>query len=1080
MVKLVCRTIRIPLMLCCLLFPLTYAIGQEHIDSPRVTITGKNIPLNTVFKSIAKQTGYYFVFDNAIIDGRERITLDYKNAYWEDILTQVLKNRNISAQRMGKRIILQVKKQTAAPQVKDDSVFVTIRGRISDENDLPVPGATIVIKGTSRGVTTGNDGKFELTDVKESALLHISSLGYCSVDTFLQNARLHEIQLKEAVNTLDATVVIGYGSSSRRLLTGSVSRISAEQLSAQPVPNVLSALQGLVTGLQATSTSGLPGGQIKLYIRGRNSIAAGNDPLFIIDGVPFDITPLNNTEQLFGAAGRISPFNSLNPADIESIEILKDADATAIYGSRGANGVVLITTKKGKTGSTKLDVNIRKGIGTTVGNMSMLNIYDYLAIRREAFANDNVEPTIATAPDLLLWDTTQNTNWFRRLVGGTAPITNLQASLSGGNNYNTFLIGGNFYQEGTVMPADLGYNRGGVHLSMQHHHPEQRLEADLTASFVADRNRSIANDIFPLYNLPPNYPLYDSAGNLFWGSSFDNPVAYFKQQSNSNTHNLLSNLMLHYRLLPGLRLKTSLGFADISMKQFFSFPQSSQHPGNGNTSFIRRAENKRRSFIVEPQADYLLRIANGSLHALVGGTWQQTSGRGTFATGQGYAREEDMNSLSNADTVIYKPNEYTLYRYISFFTRVTYDWQSKYLLNVSYRRDGSSRFGPGRQFGDFGAVGIAWIFTQEPFMKRWAWLSYGKLRASWGITGNDQIPDYQYMKNYGNNATYLGNYTLRPLRIVNERYSWEENRKREVAVELGLLEDRLFFSAARYDNTSGNQLIGYQLPGITGFTSYQANLPAEVRNTGWELELHSKHFNRKDFTWTTSANISFFANKLRKFEALSASSYANTYALGQSLNIARGYHFKGVDPQTGLAQFEDINNDGRLTSINDFVTIANLDPQYYGGIQNDLQYRNLSLGIFWQFTKQQGVAVAVKPGDFANQLTESLQRWRKPGDITNVPRAASATAGTVAYDLYTTLLASNAVYDDASYLRLKNVQVAYTLPASVMKRLHLQLCRIYLQGQNLLTITGYKGADPETQIVVPILKVITSGIQLTL
>lgn len=1079
MVKHVCNAIRILLMLCCLLLPVTHIVAQATTDSPRISITGKNIPLNNVFKNIARQTGYYFVFDNAIIDGKERVTLHYKNARWEDVLEHVLRNRNISWLKQGKRIYLQLMETGKLPGIKEDTLRVTIRGRITDENDQPVPGATIVIKGTSRGVTTGNNGEFELFHVATPALLHISSLGYASVDTVLQGTRLHEIDLKEAVNTLDATVVIGYGSSSRRLLTGAVSRITAEQLSAQPVANALSALQGQVPGVQVTSTNGLPGAEIKLYIRGRNSIAAGNDPLFIIDGVPFDITPLNNTEDLFGAAGRISPFNSINPADIESIDILKDADATAIYGSRGANGVVLITTRKGRPGQSKLDVNVRTGIGKTAGNVSMLGIRDYLAIRREAFANDGVAPTAAGAPDLLLWDTTQNVNWFKELIGGTAPITNAQASFSGGNNYNTFLVGGSFYREGTVLPADLGYNRGGVHVSLQHHHPEQRLEVSLTGSFMTDRNKSIANDISLFNNLPPNYPLYDSVGRLFWGSSFDNPVAYFRRQSNSNTTNLLSNVVLKYRLLPGLQLKTSLGLADIRMKQFFSFPQSSQHPNNAPTSFIRTAENKRQSFIVEPQADYKLRIANGSLHALIGGTWQQTSRNGASATGHGYASELDMKDLMEADTIIRKPDNYSLYRYISFFTRVTYDWQSKYLVNVSYRRDGSSRFGPGRQFGDFGSVGLAWIFTQEPFMKKLSWLSHGKLRASGGITGNDQITDYQYMRNYGSNGNYQGSNTLSPLRIANNRYSWEENRKMEAAIELSFLQERLFFSAAKYCNRSSNQLVGYQLPGVTGFISYQANLPALVENTGWEFELQSSNFSKGDFTWTTSANISFFTNKLKKFQDLPVSSYANSYVLGQSLNIVRGYHFTGVDPQTGLAQFEDINHDGRLSSINDFVTVANMDPAYYGGIQNDLRYRNISLGFFWQFIRQQGVTVAIKPGDFANQLTESLERWRKPGDITNVPRA-TATAGNIAYDLNASLLVSNAVYDDASYLRLKNVMVAYTMPAPVLKKLHLQLCKIYLQAQNLLTMTGYKGADPETRIVIPSLRVITSGIQLTL
>lgn len=1080
MVKHVCKAMRHLLILCCLLFPVTQLVAQTTTDSSRITITGKDIPLESVFKSIARQTGYYFVFDNAIIDGGEKVTLNYKDTDWEVVLTHVLKNKNVGWSRQGKRIYLQTApfpppSQPGGGDIKDAG----IQGRITDANAQPIPGATIIVSGTSRGVTTDANGAFTLSGVMPSALLHISSLGYSSLDTTLK-AGFHYLCLSDAINNLDATVVIGYGSSSRRLLTGAVSRMTAEQLSQQPVANTLSALQGQVAGVQVTSTTGLPGSQIKVYIRGRNSIAAGNDPLFIVDGVPFDITSLNNSDELYGAAGRISPFNSINPADIESIDILKDADATAIYGSRGANGVVLITTKKGKPGKTRLNMDVRTGLGVTAGRMQMLHLNDYLAIRREAFANDGVPATAANAPDLILWDTTQYTDWFKTLLGGTAAITNAQAGISGGNEFNTFLLSGNYYHEGTVMPAALGYRRGGMHVCLQHSNPGQRLEANLSASFTADRNKGLAADLFPFYSLPPNYPLYDTSGHLYWGSSFDNPIAYLKQESNSNTNNFLANAVLKYRLLTGLQLKTSLGFADINMRQLFSFPQSSQHPNNALPSFIRTADNSRRSFIIEPQADYTLRIAKGSLHALVGGTWQQTSKTGSLVTGQGYENESAMSGLKGADTIIRKPDTYALYRYVSFFSRFTYDWEHKYLVNVSYRRDGSSRFGPGRQFGDFGSVGLAWIFSKEAFLQQYPWLSYGKLRASAGITGNDQITDYLYMRNYGNNAYYSGSNTISPLRIANDQYSWEENRKMEAAIELGFMDDRLFFSAAKYCNRSSNQLVGYQLPGMTGFTSYQANLPAVVENTGWEFEVRTDNINHKDFKWTTSANISFFSNRLKRFQSLRVSSYANNFVLGQSLNIVRGYHFTGVDPQTGLPAFEDVNHDGRLSSISDFVTIANRDPQYYGGVQNNIQYKCINLGVFWQFVRQQGIVPALRPGSFSNQQAGAMERWRAPGDITDVARA-TATSGNAAYDLTANnLLQSDAVYDNASYLRLRNVMLSCDLPPTVIRRLKLQLCRIYVQGQNLLTITSYKSADPETQILTPSLSVFTSGIQLTL
>jgi TonB-linked SusC/RagA family outer membrane protein len=1071
MIKHVCNAYISLFILSLLLFTLTVN-AQTGKDNVRITVNSNHIPLSGILKIIEKQTGYYFVFDNDILDVSQKVGIHVKQVPWKNVLSAILKNRNITWHQQDKRIFLQKKLIEGT-----DSLRTIITGTITTNTGLPLPGATIMVKGTSRGVTSNNDGQFSLQAA--ATTIHISSLGFIPKDTLLSATGRHNIQLQEAVNSLDAAVVIGYGASSRRLLTGSVSRITAKEIGSQPIANSLNALQGKVPGVLVTNTNGLPGAEVKLYIRGRNSIAAGNDPLFIIDGVPFDITPLNTLDELSGAIKQISPFNSISPADIESIDILKDADATAIYGSRGANGVVLITTKKGKPGKNKLDINIYTGAGKTAGHLQMLDTKEYLAMRREAFANDGETVTAEQAPDLLMWDTTRNVNWQKLLTGGTSHITNAQASFSGGNSYTTFFAGANFYSEGTVLPASLGYRRGGGHLSIQHHTKDQRFEVDFSGSFTGDKNNSIASDVYPFYSLPPNYPLYEQDGSLFWGSSLDNPEAYLRQQSNSKTNNLLTNLVLQYHPLPGLNIKTSMGLADIVMQQVFTFPTSSFHPPGAPPSLTRLAENERQSYIIEPQADYTLRIARGSLHVLAGGTWQQTKSRSAYAEGQGYGSESQLGSLTGADTVIRRPDNHIMYRYISFFTRFTYDWQNKYIINASYRRDGSSRFGPGKQFGDFGAIGAGWIFTGESFMKQQSLLSFGKLRMSMGVTGNDQISDYQYMSNYGVEAIYQGINTIGPLRIANNKYSWEENRKLEAAIELGFLKDRIFFSAAKYTNSSTNQLVGYQLPGISGFTSYQANLPAVVKNTGWEFELTTSNIERHHFSWSSGWNLTFFRNTLKAFDGLASSSYANSYVIGQPLNIVRGYHFTGVNPQTGIVQFEDVNKDGHIASIGDFTTISKKDPDFYGGMNNDFSWKGLSMSFFWQFVKQQGKIVVNAPGSMVNETTRALLRWRKPGDITMVPRA-STTPGNAAYDANANLPLSNAGYGDASYLRLRNLSVAYNLPSYWLKRMQIQDCRVYVQTQNLITVTGYKGADPETQMSLPPLKIITTGIQLTL
>jgi TonB-dependent starch-binding outer membrane protein SusC len=1058
------------LLVVCLLWMPVFTFGQATSDNDRITVIGEQIPLPDILKNITHQTGYYFVFDNNIIDNTEKLSVHFINVPWQEVISAVLTPEHLKWTLDGRRIFLEKEKAPELPP---------IAGIVTTEDGVPVPGVTVLIKGSAQGATTGSDGRFVLNHAPLHSVLHFSSIGFTPKDTVLEGKHFHVVRLPEAVNSLDAAVVIGYGESSRRLLTADVSTVSSTQIASHPVSNPLSALEGQVTGVLVTSTSGLPGAEVKLYIRGRNSIAAGNDPLFIIDGVPFDITPLNNIDELLGAARRISPFASINPADIESIDILKDADATAIYGSRGANGVVLITTKKGKAGAIHTDVSIYRGYGRATGFLNMLNTPQYLAMRREAFQNDGVTPTVERAPDLLLWDTTRNVNWERRLTNGTAGITNAQATVSGGTGNTTYLFSGNYYNEGTVLPASLRYRRGGAHVSLQHHTRDQRFEVTFTGIYTGDANHSIANDPTVLYNLPPDIPLYDSSGGLFWGSSFDNPEAYLRQHANSNTDNLLGNGVLRYKLLPGLDLKTSLGYSHISMKQVFTFPQSTQHPQDSPPSFTRLATNGRTSYVVEPQADYTLRIAKGSLHALAGGTWQQTASAGTYAEGQGYPSENDLGSLKLADTILRKPDVHMMYRYVSFFSRFTYDWQGRYIVNASYRRDGSSRFGPGNQFGNFGAVGLAWVFSEEPCMKKLTWLSHGKLRASSGITGNDQIPDYQYMSNYGVNGIYEGNNTLYPLRISNSNYSWEVNRKAEAALELGFLKDRIFFSASHFLNHSSNQLVGYQLPGITGFVSYLANLPARVENKGWEFELNTTNIQQQNFNWTSSFNISFFTNRLKAFSALATSSYANDYVIGQSLNIARGYHFLGVDPQTGVAQFKDINSDGSLTSGSDFTTIAQRDPAYYGGLSNNLHYKQFSLTVFTQFIKQVGQVPTNTPGDLKNETSTALQRWHKPGDLTRVPRATT-TPGNVAYDADADIPLSNAAFTNASYIRLRNVSLSYEISAASLKRLHLQHCRLFVQGENLVTFTGYKGADPETQIGLPPLKIATVGVELTL
>jgi TonB-dependent starch-binding outer membrane protein SusC len=429
-------------------------------------------------------------------------------------------------------------------------------------------------------------------------------------------------------------------------------------------------------------------------------------------------------------------------------------------------------------------------------------------------------------------------------------------------------------------------------------------------------------------------------------------------------------------------------------------------------------------------------------------------------------------------------NNNTLYHYQAVFGRVNFGWGDKYILNLTGRRDGSSRFGPDRQFSSFGAIGGAWIFSKEAFIKdNLPFLKYGKLRGSIGITGNDQIGDYKYLNTYSLYPfPYQGQTGLVPTQLYNPDYSWETNRKSELGLELGSLNDRIIVMASFYHNRSSNQLANYTLPIQTGFSGIIQNVPALVQNTGWEYQLNASIIKTRDFTWDASLNVTFAHNKLLKFPGLSSSGYASKYEIGKPLNIVKLIHSTGVDPQTGVFQFTDKN--GHITSTptfpDDYTVVKDLTPAYYGGFNNRLQYKGLSLSVFFQFVKQEGFNYTYNnttPGSMTNQPIDVLSRWRKPGDITNTQLYTTTNPGSTAYNYYSS--SSDGAVSDASFIRLKNAALSYSFPMKWSSRIKAELIRFYLQGQNLITVTNYKG-DPEikSSFKLPPLKMVTAGVQL--
>ncbi|WP_343617338.1 SusC/RagA family TonB-linked outer membrane protein [Flavobacterium sp.] len=960
-----------------------------------------------------------------------------------------------------------------------------IKGTVTDGSG-PLPGVTISVKNKS-GVAAITDysGQYVL-NATATDTLQISFIGFKTSLVPVNGRTKIDIVLKYDTTTLqEVRVNAGYYSVKESERTGNIARITSKDIEAQPVANVLAVMQGRMAGVSVTQSTGVPGGGFDIKIRGQNSLRSdANSPLYIIDGVPFSSEAVGSYLTNTTFPSPVSPLSSINPDTIESIEVLKDADATAIYGSRGANGVVLITTKKGRTGKTEFNITASTGFGKVTRFLKLMNTQDYLAMRKQAFINDGVAYNSWDYDVNGTWDQNRYTDWQKELLGGTAMINNLQGTVSGGSSNTQFLFGGNYYSESTVFPGNFLYKKGGVQASVNHKSEDQKFRINFSAVYNSQNNDQPSYDFtYDARSLPPNAPaLYDSLGNLNWeNNTFDNPLRNLNTKMEAVTNDLTASTLLSYEIFRNLNIKSSFGFTDFSSRETRVIPSTTINPAYNPTSanssiFVN--DTDRRSWIIEPQLNWSTDTGLGKIELLLGSTFQSQTTERFQQSGTGFSSNSLIYNLAAAKTVRMLLDDEALYKYQAFFARFNYNWEQRYIVNLTARRDGSSRFGPGKQFANFGAIGAAWLFSNEHFLKDNSWLSFGKLRASYGTTGNDQIGDYQFLDTYTTSGVlYNGVVGLRPSRLFNEDFGWETNKKFEVAVELGFLQDKIFLTAAWYQNRSSNQLVGLSIPGTTGFTALQANLDATVENSGFEFTLRTTNFKTKYFSWITSLNYTASRNRLISFPGLESSSYSQMYRIGKPLNIALLYQLNGVNPQTGLYEFEDINNDGAISFPEDRQKTADLNPQYYGGLQNQLVYKRFSLDFLFQFVKQKNRTYPMGPaGMMSNQQQRINDSWINSGDITQ-------------YQLYTTGLNndaltgdyhytdSNASIVDASFIRLKNISLIYDLPLNLKE----SRIRLILQGQNLLTFTKYPDGDPEFTAYgfLPPLRVISAGIQLT-
>lgn len=1065
-------------------FSLANANSQEQ---KRASIEARNVSITKAFEQINKKFQVVVMYQNEIIDKELSLDLNLRNASLQEALASVCGKSGLAFSIKDNYILITAAKRNDVPlTLKNDSKKLAqaqeskIKGSVKDQEGNFLIGTSVSIKGKKNTVMTDAKGEFTL-DAEAHDHLIFSFTGFQTVERKVnEKSEKIEVVMHRIVSALKEVVIDkGYYRTTDKLNTGSVVQVNAEALERQPLANPIQSLQGLAPGLYVKQSSGMAGSASTVTIRGRNSISSGLIPLYIIDGVPFNGVSVDRQvgsgATVLGTQpnGGTDPLSNLNPSDIESITILKDADATAIYGSRGANGVILIKTKRRSKGGASLQASYSHGIAQVVNQQKQLAPSEYLALRKQAFLNDQVTPTVQNAPDLELWDPNAYTNYQDMMIGNTAKQNEARLSLSMGAEKSSLLMSGNYRDETSVLFEGRNYLKTGLAVAASHSSNDERLRMDFTANVGNSTNNMLGSDLASsAIRIPSNYPLYTPEGKLYWISNFFNPMANAKLSMINKSRNIVLGGNISYKIANDLNFKVNLGFNDISQTLTSTTPASARSPllTPAPSSGIY-TNTVSRLYITEPQVDYKIAIWKGTLNTTIGAAWQQTtSTQPYFIQANTFANESLMNNFTNAANFNVVRSMSSEYRYLSGFGVFNYNVMDKYVLNGVYRRDGSSRFGPGKKFGNFGSIGAAWIFSEENFAKDLSFLSLGKLRGSYGVTGNDQVDNYAYMDTYTSTSTsYGGNPGFYPSRIANPSFNWESNRKLEIAADFGFFKDRVRLTTAWYKNRSDNMVVrSAPLSGQTGFTSYVANLDAKIQNTGFEADLSLVPIQTSDLRWDVQFNISASKNKLLSLPKSLLTLYANSYQVGSSLNSIVVYKHTGF--QDGVAQFEDLNNDGNIYSglAEDSYVAGTTDPKFYGGISTSLTYKKLRLDVLFNFVKQKGIEEIDYPGLLGAQRATLQDSPFKP----------SATTSSASYLSYEKYRFSDAVITDASFMRLRNLSLAYSLNDHWIKALKLKNTQLFVRGQNLFTITKYKGLDPETQgNILPPLKMFITGIQ---
>jgi TonB-linked SusC/RagA family outer membrane protein len=1024
-----------------------------------VSLDLKNVSVYEAVHEIAMQTDHMFIMNEGDSESENRVTVKLKNVSLEMAMSKVLQNTEMEYSIVENYILLSPtdKKQEvlATPEPQDP---VKVRGRVTYKADKsPLPGVNVYVQGTTIGVASDSDGFFELEVPDNADTLVFSLVGMKTVKIAIEQKIEINVEMEDENIGLEELVVVGYGTESKKLLTSSISTINTGQMKEIPVQTLDGAMAGKTTGVYVYQNSGTPGAGMSVRIRGNSSITAGNQPLYVIDGVPM----VTGDYGQIGFSGQgINAVSDLNPNDIESISILKDASATAIYGARATNGVVLITTKKGKSEKTAINFNSYYGFQQPVKLLKMMNAKEWKIYRNELKTNEGGLPIFS---DENIAKNEIDTDWLDE-VFRTSSIASVDLSASGGNEKTNYYIGGTYsYDEGILIGTDYQRFSGRVNLD---HRVNKWLKIGTSLGLSNSINNRVEGDQSlngPLPNaitLPSIYPVYNSDGTYNEDGPYANPVSIANQSTNNaNSFRNIGNAYLDIRLMPELSFNTKFGLDYLDLNEHSYDPITTRQGERYNGVGIS-AGTRVTNLVTNNTLSYIKTINNThNLDAMLGYSFEKFVERSNFIRGTDFPNE-NFEYLVSAANITDASSSYYQQRTNSFFGRIKYNYDNRYLLAFTGRYDGSSKFGPNNKYGFFPAASVAWRISEESFFDVEA-ISDFKLRASYGLTGNDGIPSFSFMGLYTGSANYNNEPGIRPSQLPNPDLKWESTSQLNFGLDMGFIKDRIIFNVDVYAKKTKDLLLDRPISATSGFTFITANI-GELQNMGIELALTTENITKDHFTWQSVLNYSMNRNKVTKLyngqPLLDIGRGNNSVIEGEPLGVFYGYESLGVDPSTGDIVFRDIDGDGEITSA-DRSVIGDPNPDFIGGLNNILSYKQFTFSFFLQFTYGNDIfngsriyIESLKGED--NQLQIVDERWQQPGDRTTIPRATLT-------DPNNNNRESSRFVEDGSYLRFKEVSLSYNFSERVLERLNLQNLKLYITSRNLLTFTPYSGMDPE-------------------